>query len=181
MRIPFAAYAADCTVSAELSLETDRLADLLASSESIDVDQAQLRALDDGRVVDIDSATLLLDDLCLVIATGPRGRADRRVWTRQVPARARVGPYEVSGYIHSAPTIDPFSSIVRRAIVALTSSVIEFERGGEAVREEVEVVLLNRRKIDVLEPVSASEVGRPDWPVAAIAVDPRAKDLTAGA
>ena len=52
MRIPFAAYAPDCTVSAELSLDADRLSDLLAASEAIEVEGASLTALDDGRVVD---------------------------------------------------------------------------------------------------------------------------------
>lgn len=179
MRIPFAAYAPDCTVTAELTLEADRLADLLASSEAIDVESASLRALDDGRVVEAGSATLLLDDLCLVTATGPRGSVERRVWTRQLPARAKVGPYEVHGYIHSAPTIDPFRAAERRPIVALTSTTVDYERGGEAVRDEVDVVLLNGRKIDVLEPLSSFEMGVASLPQPAISVAPGTKDLTA--
>jgi hypothetical protein len=178
MRIAFTAYAPDCTVAAEISLEADRLTDLLATSEAIDVEAAQLQALDDGRLVDAGSTTLLLDDLCLVTATGPRGRSDRRVWTRQLPARARVGPYDVVGYIHGAPTIDPFATVERKAIVALTSSVVEYERAGQLVRDEVEVVLLNRRKIDLLEPATAAELGTATGPEPAIAIDPRALDLT---
>lgn len=179
MRIPFEAYAPDCTVSAELSFEGDRLADLLASSEAIDVEAATLRALDDGRVVDVASATLLLDDLCLVTATGPRGRPDRRVWTRQVPAHAKVGPYEVHGYIHSAPTVDPFRAAERRAIVALTSTTVEYARGGKPIVEQLDVVLLNGRKIDVLEAVTPADMGIAAAPERAVAVDPRTKDLTA--
>jgi hypothetical protein len=178
MRIPFAAYAPDCTVAAEMSLDADRLSDLLTASEAVNVEAAQLQALDDGRVVEAGDATLLLDDLCLVTATGPRGRVDRRVWTRQLPARARVGPYEVLGYIHGAPTIDPFATVERRAIVALTSSVIEYERAGERVRDEVDVVLINRRKIDLLEPVTAADLGTATGPTATVAIDPRTKDLT---
>ena len=171
MRIPFAAYAADCTVSAELSLEADRLADLLAASADIGVEGARLEALEDGHVVEAGFATLLLDDLCLVAATGPRGRPDRRVWTRQLPARAQVGPYAVYGYIHAAPTVDPFRTYERKEIVALTSAVIEYERDGQQVRDEVEVALLNRRKIDLLEPVTAAEMGTPGVPGPAVAVD----------
>ena len=179
MRIPFAAYAPDCTVTAELLLDADRLADLLGASESIDVEAASLRALDDGRVVDVESATLLLDDLCLVTATGPRGRADRRVWTRQLPARAKVGPYEIHGYIHSSPTIDPFRAAERRAIVALTASTVEYARSGERVVDQVDAILLNGRKIDVLEPVTTAEMGTLAAPARSVAVDPRTKDLTA--
>ena len=178
MRIPFAAYAPDCTVSAELSLEADRLSDLLTASEAVDVNTARLEALDDGHVVEVDAVTLLLDDLCLVTATGPRGRPDRRIWTRQLPAHARVGPYEVHGYIHAAPTIDPFRTAERRAIIALTSSVVEYRRRGEAIRDEVEVVLVNRRKIDLLEPVTATEMGMAERPAPVATLDPRSKDLT---
>ncbi len=178
MRIPFAAYAADCTVAAEISLDADRLSDLLSASEAVDVEAAQLRALDDGRVVDVGSANLLLDDLCLVTAAGPRGRVDRRVWTRQLPARARVGPYEILGYIHGAPTIDPFATIERRAIVALTSSVVAYQRAGEDIRDEVEVVLVNRRKIDLLEPISPTEMETPAGPAPALSPAPGTKDLT---
>ncbi|HEX8025274.1 MAG TPA: hypothetical protein VF484_03625 [Candidatus Limnocylindrales bacterium] len=178
MRIPFTAFAPDCTVSAELSLESDRLADLLASSETIDVEGASLRALDDGRVVDAGAATLLLDDLCLVTATGPRGRPDRRVWTRQLPARARVGPYEVHGYIHSAPTIDPFKAAERRAIVALTASTVEYVRDGESVVEQFEAVLLTGRKIDLLQPRTTFDMGGATMPPPALTVAPGTKDLT---
>jgi hypothetical protein len=179
MRIPFAAYAADCTVTGELSLsDADRLADLLATAESIDVEGASLVALDDGRVVEAESATLLLDDLCLVTATGPRGRQDRRVWTRQLPARATVGPYEVHGYIHSAPTIDPFRAAERRAVVALTATTVEYVRAGEHVVDQLDAVLLNGRKIEVIEPVTAAEMGMMRAPVREVAADPRTKDLT---
>jgi hypothetical protein len=178
MRIVFSGYAPDCTVTADIDLEGDRLADFLATAEEVDVDHARLEALDDGHVVEVESATLLLDDLCLVSATGPRGRQDRRVWTRQLPARARVGPYEIRGYIHGPPTIDPFRTADRREIVALTSSVIEYKRAGELVRDEVEVALLNRRKIDLLEPISSSDMGMANGPDPVATVDPRSKDLT---
>lgn len=178
MRIPFSAYAPDCTLTAEVSLEADRLSDLLAGSESFDVDGAAFHALEDGRVVTADSATVLLDDLCIVAATGPRGRADRRVWTRQQPARARIGPYTVYGYLHAAPTIDPFKAAERRTIVALSSSIVEYQIGGVITRDEVDAVLLNRAKIDALEPMTDAEFGSAPRSETNVAIDPRAKDMT---
>jgi hypothetical protein len=178
VQIPFNAYAADCTVTSEVSLETDRLSDFLAATEGFDVGHVAFQALDDGRVVEADSATIVLDDLCIVAATGPRGRADRRVWTRQYPARARVGPYTVYGYLHAAPTIDPFSTVSRRAIIALSDSVVEYEFRGAQARYESEAVLLNRAKIDVLEPVTEADLGPTSRPEMQIAVDPRSKDMT---
>ena len=178
MRIPFNAYAPDCTLTAEVSVEADRLSDFLAEGESFDVDGASFQALDDGRVVNADTATVILDDLCLVAATGPRGRPDRRIWTRQQPARARVGPYTVYGYLHSAPTIDPFRAAERRAIVALSASIVEYEISGVVTRDEVDAVLLNRAKIDALEPMTDAEFGLTPRASAGLSIDPRAKDMT---
>jgi hypothetical protein len=178
MHIPFAAYADDCTVTGGVALDTDRLSDFLGATEEFQVDAAAFRALDDGRVVEADSTPICLDDLCVVSATGPRGRADRRLWTRQVPVRARVGPYTVVGYLHSPATIDPFKAAERRAIVPLTAATIEYRVGGEQTREHADAILLNRRKIERLEPASEAEIGLSVGPVIATAVDPRSKDMT---
>jgi len=178
MRIPFVAYADDCTVTGEIGLETDRLADFLASTETFEVDGAAFQALDDGRVVEADSADILLEDLCLVAATGPRGQLERRLWTRQFPARVRLGPYTVSGYLHAPPTIDPFKNMDRRSIVALTSSVLEFDMGGAVTRVDAEAVLLNRSKIDLLEPVGDAELRPSTRPEMTVELDPRSKDMT---
>ncbi len=178
MRIPFNAYASDCTVTAEVELETDRLSDFLAVTEGFAVDHAAFQALDDGRVVEADAPTILLDDLCIIAATGPRGRPERRLWTRQFPARARLGPYTVYGYIHAAPTIDPFKTMDRHTILALSSSVVEFDFCGSARRVEAEAVLLNRAKVESLDPITEAELGPATRPELTMAVAPRSKGLT---
>ncbi len=178
MRIPFNAYAVDCTVTAEVELETDRLSDFLATTEGFEVDRAAFQALDDGRVVQSGAATILLDDLCLVTATGPRGAPERRLWTRQYPARARIGPYTVYGYLHAAPTIDPFKNTDRRTILAFSSSVVEYEFCGAQTRVEAETLLLNRSKVETLDPVTAAEFGPATRPELKPVFDPRSKDLT---
>ncbi len=180
MQIPFNAYADDCTVSGEVALTSDRLSDFLAASDEFAVDGAAFRALDDGRVVEMPSAPVLRDDLCIVAASGPRGRQERRLWTRQYPVRARVGPYVVLGYLHAPPTIDPFRTTDRRTIVALTSSTVEYALGGELRREPAEAVLVNRAKIDVLEPASEADLGVVKAPEVTVPLDARAKDMTAG-
>jgi len=178
MQIPFTAYAEDCTVSGELALETDRLSDFLASTDEFEVGTASFRALDDGRVVEADSAELCRDDLYVVAATGPRGRAERRLWTRQYPVRARVGPYLVLGYLHAPPTIDPLKTTDRRPIVAMTSSILEYHEAGAPVRIESDAVLVNSAKIDVLESATEEDLGLARTIEYRIEVDPRAKDLT---
>jgi hypothetical protein len=178
MRIPFAAYADDCTVSGGIALEMDRLSDFLAGTTEFEVDRAEFRALDDGRVVEADSAAILLDDLCVIAATGPRGRADRRLWTRQFPVRVRIGPYTIVGYLHAPPTIDPLKAADKRAIVPLTASVVEYTIGGQVTRDHADAILLNRLKIDHLEPADEAELGLSPITELATALDPRSKDMT---
>jgi hypothetical protein len=159
MQIPFAAFAEDCTLAGEIDLRADRLSDFLATTSEFELGSAAFRALDDGRIVQAESAEILRDDLCIVVATGPRGLDDRRVWTRQHPVRAQVGPYVVLGYLHTAPTIDPLHCTEHRPIVALTDTVIEYTEAGAAVRVASPTVLVNCTKIHTLENVSNEDVG----------------------
>jgi hypothetical protein len=163
MQIPFTAYADDCTVTGEIALQSDRLSDFLASTAEFEVDAAIFR-----------------DDLCFVVATGPRGRVERRLWTRQHPVRARIGPYVVRGYLHAPPTIDPLKNTDRRPILALTSSVVEYAQGGALMRDEAAAILLNSSRIDVLEAASEEDLGLSREVDFATEIDPRAKDLTGG-
>ena len=178
MQIPFTAYAEDCTVRGEIALGVDRLSDLLSSTEEYEVKDAAFRALDDGHVVQADSAAILRDDLCMVVASGPRGRADRRLWTRQHPVRARVGPYVVLGYLHSPPTIDPMATMDRRPIVALTNCVVGYAEGQQPMWVENDTLLVNTHKIDVLETAHPEDLGLAAHLELPAKRDARAKDLT---
>jgi hypothetical protein len=179
MQIPFSAYADDCTVSGELALRTDRLSDFLASTTEFEVARPEFRALDDGRTVTAESCEIERDDLCLILATGPRGRAERRLWTRQHPVRLRVGPYVVVGYLHSPPTIDPFRSADRRPIVALTSCAVGYAEGDETVWVESQAVLVNTAKIEHIETASEEDIGLARSLETQAVADPAAKDMTA--
>ncbi|HXG26220.1 MAG TPA: hypothetical protein VNL94_05110 [Candidatus Binatia bacterium] len=179
MQIPFTAFAEDCTVQGEVDLRTDRLADFLASTEEFTVDHPSFRALDDGRVVERETADVCRDDLCIVLASGPRGLPERRVWTRQHAVRARIGPYVVIGYLHAPPTVDPLRTTDRRPLVALTSSLVGYTEAGQPIWVESEAVLVNTQKIDVLEPATDEDLGLTKQLHREVAVDPRAKDLTA--
>jgi hypothetical protein len=159
MQIPFTAYAEDCTVTGEIALGADRLSDLLSSTTEYEIASPAFRALEDGREVTAESCSVTRDDLCLVLATGPRGKTERRLWTRQLPVRARIGPYTVIGYLHAPPTIDPLRTTDRRPIVALTKSTLEYAEGGGTVRIEADAILLNSAKIERLEPATSDELG----------------------
>jgi hypothetical protein len=133
---------------------SDRLSDFLASTSAFEVDHVRARALKDGHVVEAPKTDVDRDELCLVVASGPRGAPERRRWTRQHAVRAQVGPYTVRGYLHSPPTIEPFSSAEHRTIVPLTSCVVEYARAGRAVRDTVDVALLVRSRISALTQIS---------------------------
>jgi hypothetical protein len=178
MQIPFSAYADDCTVTGELALGTDRLSDFLASTTEFEIASPEFRALDDGRTVTAETCAIERDDLCVILATGPRGRVERRLWTRQHPVRVRVGPYVVIGYLHSPPTIDPFRTTDRRPIVALTACVVGIPQGGGTTWIEAESILVNTTKIDHLEPASGEDIGLAQSLDMRAAFDPAAKDMT---
>ena len=178
MQIPFSAYAEDCMVSGELAIHTDRLSDFLASTTEFQLASPEFRALDDGRTVTAASCEIERDDLCVILATGPRGLAERRLWTRQHSVRMRVGPYSVVGYLHSPPTIDPFRTTDRRPIVALTSCLVGHPDGAGTTWVEAEAVLVNTSKIEQLEMASEEDIGLARSLELRAAVDPSAKDMT---
>lgn len=181
MQIPFSAYADDCTVTGEIDMPADRLSDFLASTYEFDVAGAAFRALDDGRVVEAGSTPILRDDLCVVAATGPRGREDRRVWTRQHPVRVQVGPYVVVGYLHAPPTIDPVKSLDRRPIIALTSTVLEYGEAGAQVRVELEAALVNRARVETVVAATEGDLRLARGLTIDVPTDARAKDTTGDA
>ena len=179
MEIPFTAYAEDCTVSGALAIRTDRLSDFLAQTVEFEVSGPEFTALDDGRKVTTESFSVGRDDFCLILATGPRGKAERRLWTRQHPVRARVGPYVVVGYLHSPPTIDPLRTTDRRPIVALTSCVVGYHDPSGPVWKEIDAVLVNTAKLDHIETATEEDIGLARSLEAKAAIDPAAKDMTA--
>jgi hypothetical protein len=164
MQVPLRAFAEDCSFRGEVALVGDRLSDFLASTDEIGVMNVTVRALDDGREVESLYSEITRDDLCLVVAGEPRGREDLRIWTRQFAVIARVGPYEVRGYVHAPPTIDPLKLPARRSIVALTSARVAYVEAGRAVTIAADTVLLNSAKVDALETLTGEELGGWDMP-----------------
>ena len=150
-QIVFRAYADDYTVSGEIEVPEGRLHELLEHVDDLAVQKVRLRALDDGRQHDLPSAVIRREELCAVVATGPRGDPHRRYRTRSYPMRAVVGPYTVIGYVHATPNVDPMTWIHRRQIVALSPARIAFDLAGERIEELQDALLLIRSKIDVLQ------------------------------
>jgi hypothetical protein len=177
MQIEFHAYADDYTVHGDVALDTDRLAEFLEATHDIDVDNLDLRALDDGRQHHLPSGLIRREELCAVTATGPRGRIDRRLRTRAYPMRVEVGPYLVVGYFQALPTADPWTMVQRRQIVALSPARISFDVAGDRVEETHDALLLMRVKIDSLEEATDGDVALDQGLDDAIGVERDAEDM----
>jgi hypothetical protein len=159
MQVEFKAYADDYTVGGSTDFEGHRFADYLGGAEALAVQDVNLRALEDGRQHELPAAVIELEELCVVVAAGPRGNPDLRIRTRAYPMRAEVGPYAVCGYFHVLPTADPFAVVRHRRVVALRPVRIAFDVAGERIEEEHDTLLLMRDKIEVFELSSDEAVG----------------------
>lgn len=177
MQIDFRAYADDYTVGGATVFQGDRLSDFLEDVDELEVERVTVRALDDGREHDLPSAVIQREELCIVAATGPRGRVDRRLRTRAYPIRAEVGPYAVVGYFHALPTADPFAIVDHRRIVALKPVRITFVLAGNRIEETHDALLLMRDKITSLESAIDEAMGLSRALELSMKLDRQANDL----
>jgi hypothetical protein len=159
MQVAFKAYADDYTVGGATEFQGNRLADFLSGTEALAVRDVNVRALEDGREHDLPAAVIELEELCVVVAAGPRGNPALRLRTRAYPMRAVVGPYAVTGYFHVLPTADPLAVVRSRRVVALRPVRIAFDVAGERIEETHDTLLLMGPKIEVFEPSSDEAVG----------------------
>jgi hypothetical protein len=178
MRIAFTAFAEDSIIRGELVLDGDRLSDFIPQDGPFEIERVTLEALEDGRQVAAAAATIAKSDLIAITGSGPRGNAGRRVRTRQHPARAQAGPYEIVGYVHATPSAHPFSGILRRRVVPMTSAVIRYRMGSGIVEHEYDALLVNPERIDWLEPATDAELRLGKALDISYKVDPHAKDMT---
>ena len=156
--IPFVAYAADSVVIGRLALDSERLTDLLVAHESYELRDVTLESLGDDTTFELETAVVRRADLYVVAGTGPRGNAARRVRTRPHPVHARVGPYELWGYVHAMPTTDPVAFAQRRSIIPLTGGFIRYDRGGRIVERGHDTMLVNREQLDSIVAGEADEL-----------------------
>jgi hypothetical protein len=143
--IALEAYAADCRLFGSVDVGDIRLTDFLNANPELRIQDARLESLADGHVVETPELAVARDELCAVIAAGPRGDAARRVRTYATRFMVDLGPYEIVGIVHSTSASDPLGAVLRRAAwVPLTDAIITYRRGHEAVREDVDILLVNR-------------------------------------
>lgn len=142
--VNFVGYATDCRMRGALELGHARLSDLLDGKPDLRLDAVALESLEDGHLLELETLDLHSDELCAVVASGPRGERLRRRRTLQVPVWLDIGPYHVRGDLHALPGADPLGWLARRpGFAALTNVHVHFVENGEARDDSVEALLVN--------------------------------------
>jgi hypothetical protein len=139
------AYAADCRLYGQVEIGGARMTDALNASPVLRVQDARLESLNDRRIVELPEVTVAFDELCAVVASGPRGDKDRRMRTRATRVEVELGPYHIEGAVHGTPASDPVISSFRRAPwIPLTDVTVEYRSGEETLSEEITTLIVNR-------------------------------------
>ena len=175
--VEFVAYGDEVLLSGRISLETDRLTDMLNAHDEYLLTDVLCERLADGNAVELREILVQRDELLLVHATGPRGDQQRRQRTRALPMAVQSGPYHLRGYLHTIPGTDPIQHLRRRkAMVPFTEAWLEYQSGKQRQRRHLSGVIVNRELINWILPATDEEVAMPDMPVAA--AGPLLKDFT---
>jgi hypothetical protein len=147
--VEFIAYGADVIISGYTALDADRLTDMLERDVTFALVDAFVERRADGVGEHMPAMVVEREDLYLVHAAGPRGRDENRLRRRPFPLHVRLGAYDVRGYLHTHPGVDPISRLTRGAsMVPLTSASVEYVSGGVWHRRAAGTVIVNRHRLD---------------------------------
>jgi hypothetical protein len=180
MHVEFTAFADDSLIGGSLDCEGDRLSDFLAADSEFEIRDVVVVALNDGRTLWLNDATVSKADFVAITSNGPRGNAALRTRTRAFPVRTRLGPFEIAGYLHLPPGPQPFTGEVRKSVVPLTSATIQYDVGSQRVERSCDALLLNGDRVVWLDAATNRDLGIGD--VLDVPTRfARPKDMTSGA
>jgi hypothetical protein len=163
--VDFVAYGEDCVLSGRTVLDSGRLSDMLNDHEEYALIGVSVERFDDGQPLEIDDVVVARDEIFLVHASGPRGDAARRKRTTPQHLAVKMGPYEVRGFFHAQPGVDPVEAIRRRkAMVPLTKVRIEYVLHGEHREIDVDTVIMNREQVDWILAIEPDCIDFPSAP-----------------
>ena len=151
MREQLVAWAGDCVVRGDVSISDGRLSDHVNQNDMLTFFGATLDSLEDGHRVQMDELEVERQELHIIEVKGHRGDPARRL--RTVPERVwmKVGPFEITGNLHRAPSAAPLASLGRwTRFVPMTEVEIRFEGKNDAGLRK-DVVLVNRERISKTE------------------------------
>lgn len=175
---PFTAYSEDCLVRGTLDLPAGvRLTDYLNDSDYVTLHDAQLKALDDGRLVDVGELELDRTDLCAVEAPSSTAFEQFRIRTRASLIQMELGPYLLQGLLHSPTAGDPLLGLNRRkAMIPMTDVSVTFALAGRQRTVNIAVLVINQNKALSAQHVQYERSVIDDMGMSP--VDERARDLT---
>jgi hypothetical protein len=158
MRQPIVAWAADCVVRGDVSLDEGRLSDRVNELELLTFFGATLEALDDGHEVLLDELEVERRELHLIEVDGRRGDPARRLRTVEERVTMEIGPFVVTGNLHRAPQNAPLAALAGWAkFVPVTDVEFTVPGHGDAPARR-EVILINRDRIAKTIPSSQVQV-----------------------
>ena len=162
MREQLVAWAGDCVVRGDVSLGDGRISDHVNHIELLTFFGATLDSLEDGHQVQLDELEVERNEIHLIEVQGHRGDPARRL--RTVPERVwmQVGPFEVTGNLHRAPSAAPMASLARwMRFVPMTEVEIRFA-GKDEPGLKKDVVLVNRERITKTEEITTAPYFAPE-------------------
>lgn len=158
MGVAVTTWAEDCILTGTVADPGGRFSDDVNASGRIELAGVSVEALDDGRRFDLDSVILGVDDICAVELLANRGDPRRRIGTVRHRVVAEIGPYLVSGDLHTLRGVKPVAALRHRpAIVALTSAVLELPGVDGMRRWESETIGLNQNRIAIIREAADEE------------------------
>jgi hypothetical protein len=151
-------WAEDCILRGTVAGTGGRLSDDVNGSGRLELSAVTVEALDDGRVFDLGSVLLAIDDMCLLELRGDRGHPERRLGTVRHRIAAEIGPYRVAGDFHTLRGVMPLTAFRHRAsIVPLTAAVVELPCPDGLRRWECETIGINQHRISVIRDAEEEE------------------------
>ena len=158
--IEFSAFAEDCRLYGRLAMDGDRLTDMLNDHDEIVLVDVRIEAIADGTIHEVEEFTVSRDEILVVEAAEARGDPTRRTHTQPTPIIARLGPYEVRGFVHLKPGTDALEAIHRRkAMVPLTDASISYDINGVMTHRRAKTVIFNRELVDNITVIDTKLVG----------------------
>ena len=154
MREPLVAWAGDCVVRGDVSLDDGRLSDRVNEVELLTFFGATLEALDDGHEVQLDEIEVERSELLLIEVEGRRGDPTRRQRTVAERVAMQVGPFEVVGNLHRPPHTAPLASLSRWARFVPVTDAEFHVAGADTAPHRRAVLLVNRERISRTDPLA---------------------------
>jgi hypothetical protein len=141
------AWAGDCIVRGNVELGEGRLSDQVNEQDTVTFYHATLRALDDGREVDLEELEVERGELHVIEVRGRRGDPVRRKRTVEERVTLELGPFTVTGNLHRPPSALPMAALQGWArFVPVTDARVALREAEEGPSLH-EVVLVNRERV----------------------------------